>query len=118
MYRVYNRRFFNSFYTSGDKSFAPVDEITAFMTMRYNRRILQNADACRIHLMNGVKLSEAAAQNYRWMLLQPFFSIDDMSMAALSSGQQQLLHDIAQDMPELFAKLDNYFPKNKDVKGK
>ena len=35
----------NSFYTSGDKSFAPVEEITAFMTMRYNRRILQNADA-------------------------------------------------------------------------
>ena len=86
--------------------------------MRYNRRILQNADACRTHLMNGVKLSEAVAQNYRWMLLQPFFSIDDMSMAALSSGQQQLLHDIAQDMPELFAKLDNYFPKNQDVKGK
>ena len=86
--------------------------------MRYNRRILQNADACRIHLMNGVKLSEAAAQNYRWMLLQPFFSIDDMSMAALSSGQQQLLHDIAQDMPELFAKLDDYFPKKQGVKGK
>ena len=108
----------NSFYASGDKSFAPVDEITAFMTMRYNRRILQNADACRTHLMNGVKLNEAVAQNYRWMLLQPFFSIDDMSMAALSSGQQQLLHDIAQDMPELFTKLDDYFPKKQDVKGK
>ena len=108
----------NSFYASGDKSFAPVDEITTFMTMRYNRRILQNADACRKHLMNGVKLNEAVVQNYRWMLLQPFFSIDEMSMAVLSSGQQQLLHDIAQDMPELFEKLDNYIPKKQGVKGK
>ena len=108
----------NSFYTSSDKSFAPVEEITAFMTMRYNRRILQNADACRTHLMNGVKLSKTVAQNYRWMLLQPFFSIDEMSMAALSSSQQQLLHDIAQDMPELFAKLEKYFPKKQGTKDK
>lgn len=108
----------NSFYASGDKSFAPVEEITAFMTMRYNRRILQNADACRTHLMNGVKLNKTVAQNYRWMLLQPFFSIDEMSMAALSSGQQQLLHDIAQDMPELFAKLEKYFPKKQETKDK
>ena len=108
----------NSFYTSGDKSFAPVEEITAFMTMRYNRRILQNADACRTHLMNGVKLNKTVAQNYRWMLLQPFFSIDEMSMATLSSSQQQLLHDIAQDMPELFAKLEKYFPKKQGAKDK
>ncbi len=108
----------NAFYASGDKSFAPVDEITVYMTMRYNRRILQNADACRNHIMNGVKLSPATAQNYRWMLLQPFFTIDEMSMATLSSGQQQLLRDIAQDMPELFAKMEHYFPqkamKNKE----
>lgn len=108
----------NSFYTSSDKSFAPVEEITAFMTMRYNRRILQNADACRTHLMNGVKLNKTVAQNYRWMLLQPFFSIDEMSMATLSSSQQQLLHDIAQDMPELFAKLEKYFPKKQGAKDK
>ena len=108
----------NSFYTSGDKSFAPVEEITAYMTMRYNRRILQNADACRTHLMNGVKLNKTVAQNYRWMLLQPFFSIDEMSMATLSSSQQQLLHDIAQDMPELFAKLEKYFPKKQGAKDK
>lgn len=108
----------NSFYTSSDKSFAPVEEITAFMTMRYNRRILQNADACRTHLMNGAKLNKTVAQNYRWMLLQPFFSIDEMSMAALSSSQQQLLHDIAQDMPELFAKLEKYFPKKQGAKDK
>ena len=108
----------NSFYTSSDKSFAPVEEITAFMTMRYNRRILQNADACRTHLMNGVKLNKTVAQNYRWMLLQPFFSIDEMSMAALSSSQQQLLHDIAQDMPELFAKLEKYFTNKQGAKDK
>ena len=73
----------NSFYTSGDKSFAPVEEITAYMTMRYNRRILQNADACRTHLMNGVKLNKTVAQNYRWMLLQPFFSIKIIDVITL-----------------------------------
>jgi hypothetical protein len=68
--------------------------------------------------MNGVKLNKTVAQNYRWMLLQPFFSIDEMSMAALSSSQQQLLHDIAQDMPELFSKLEKYFPKKQGAKDK
>jgi len=96
----------NTFYGSGNDSFASIDEIATYMTMRYNRRILQNAEVCRDQIMNGLKISPVIARNYRWMLMQPYFTIDELSMAALSSGQQQLMLDIAQDMPELYRKLD------------
>ena len=99
-------RICNTFYGSGDESFASIDEIATYMTMRYNRRILQNAEVCRDQIMNGLKINPVIARNYRWMLMQPYFTIDEISMAALSSGQQQLMRDIAQDMPELYLKLD------------
>ena len=96
----------NTFYGSGNDSFASIDEIATYMTMRYNRRILQNAEVCRDQIMNGLKINPVIARNYRWMLMQPYFTIDELSMAALSTGQQQLMRDIAQDMPELYQKLD------------
>ena len=109
-------RICNTFYTSSDNSFAPIEEITMYMTMRYNRRILQNAEACRDQIMNGLKLNPTIARNYRWMLMQPYFSIDELSIAAMSSGQQQLMRDIAQDMPELYSKLDKFDPQKDDSK--
>lgn len=99
-------RICNTFYGTGKDSFASIDEIATYMTMRYNRRILQNAEVCRDQIMNGLKINPVIARNYRWMLMQPYFTIDEISMAALSSGQQQLMLDIAQDMPELYMKLD------------
>ena len=99
-------RICNTFYGTGKDSFASIDEIATYMTMRYNRRILQNAEVCRDQIMNGLKINPVIARNYRWMLMQPYFTIDEISMAALSSGQQQLMLDIAQDMPELHMKLD------------
>ena len=99
-------RICNTFYGSGKDSFASIDEIATYMTMRYNRRILQNAEVCRDQIMNGLKINPVIARNYRWMLMQPYFTIDELSMAALSTGQQQLMRDIAQDMPELYQKLD------------
>ena len=99
-------RICNTFYGTGKDSFASIDEIATYMTMRYNRRILQNAEVCRDQIMNGLKISPVIARNYRWMLMQPYFTIDELSMAALSTGQQQLMRDIAQDMPELYQKLD------------
>jgi len=107
-------RICNTFYSPKAKSFAPVEEIAMYMTMRYNRRILQNAEACRDQIMNGLKLNKTLARNYRWMLVQPYFSIDEISMAAMTSGQQQLMRDIAQDMPELYSKLDKYDVQGKD----
>ena len=109
-------RICNTFYTSSNNSFAPIEEITMYMTMRYNRRILQNAEACRDQIMNGLKLNPTIARNYRWMLMQPYFSIDELSIAAMSSGQQQLMRDIAQDMPELYSKLDKFDPQKDDSK--
>lgn len=99
-------RICNTFYGTGKDSFASIDEIATYMTMRYNRRILQNAEVCRDQIMNGLKINPVIARNYRWMLMQPYFTIDEISMSALSSGQQQLMLDIAQDMPELYMKLD------------
>lgn len=78
------------------------------MTVRYNSRILQNAEACRNQVMEGVHLTPEQARLYRWMMLQPFFNINGYSLGALSSGQQQLFMDIAEDMPEALGKLARF----------
>jgi len=95
----------SAFYAPDGVSFAPLNEIALYMTVRYNRRILQNADVCRSHIISGAKLSKEKADAYEWMLLQPLFQIDNMSALALSSAQKQQLQDLMQDLPEVLEKL-------------
>jgi len=96
----------DAFYNVKGKSFAPLEEIAVYMTVRYNRRLLQNADACRSHLMGKKHLSPQQAETFSWMLLEPFMHIDGYSLSALSSSQQRQLADIAEDMPEMFDSID------------
>ena len=98
----------NTFYGQEKETFAPFQEIAIYMTVRYNSRILQNAEECRNQVMEGVHLTPEQARLYRWMMLQPFFNINGYSLGALSSGQQQLFMDIAEDMPETLGKLARF----------
>lgn len=44
--------------------------------------------------------------NYRWMLIQPFMTLDSYSSAALTKEQQKVLLNIAEQLPQLLSKLD------------
>lgn len=98
---------FDGLYTSVGKKTDDVNDRTMlYLTMRFNRRIVQNALACKEDVEVGKKLDIKQRANYRWMLIQPFLSIDDYSTAALTGEQRKQLLDIANELPSLLNKLE------------
>lgn len=96
------------------------ERILMYLNMRFNRRILQNADVCRQDIKKKVKLDEVQLANYRWMIIQPFMTIDDKAMATLTEQQVKTLTDMATELPQLLAYLDgkDYEKSSKEVTDK
>lgn len=77
-----------------------------YLTMRFNRRIIQNALACQSDIENNIKLNNAQKANYRWMLIQPFLALDSYSVATLTNDQKKALLDLSSKLPDLLARTD------------
>ena len=84
----------------------PMSKMEIYITMRFNRRIMQNAAACRHDVKVAKKLPANVAANYRWMLLQPLMSIDNDSMAAVTDDEIKQMEELAAELPQLMAYLD------------
>lgn len=82
------------------------DRTMIYMTMRLNRRIVQNADGCAQQIRCKQQLSKYTSSNYRWMLMQPFIAIDQTGMAVVTDGQVAAMKEIARQLPLLLAQLD------------
>ena len=82
------------------------DRTMLYLTMRYNRRIIQNAAACKEDIENGKQLDRIQRANYRYMLIQPFIAIDDYSTSVLTRGQKKELLEMSKYIPSLLTKLD------------
>ena len=80
--------------------------VQSYLTMRFNRRIIQNAEACRDLLAENYKLSEEQLQNFRWMLIQPFITIDDKGFSLLTEEQLDLLQELAKSLPGDLSRAD------------
>lgn len=101
-------RLFERLYSSvGRKSDEVNDRTMLYLTMRFNRRIMQNAIACREDILNNKKLNQQQRVSYRWMLIQPYVSIDEYSTAALTEKQREELMIISKELPTLLNRLDN-----------
>lgn len=86
-------------------------EIVILMTMRNNRRLLQNANACMtdVHKLDFKDNNQATA--YLWMILQPWLSIDGFSYTLLSREEKKSLEKLASEMPQAFSRLESgHFP--------
>lgn len=86
-------------------------EIVILMTMRNNRRLLQNATTCvtDVHKLDFKDSNQATA--YLWMLLQPWLSIDRFSYTLLSQEEKKSLEKLATEMPQAFSQLKSgHFP--------
>lgn len=81
--------------------------VMMYLTMRFNRRIIQNAETCRNDIKTNKTLTPQQAANYRWMLIQPLMTIDNYAMATMNDEQIQKLTTIAKELPELLAYLDD-----------
>ena len=88
------------------------DMVRLFMMMRLNRRLLQNAEACRRDIIQERPLAEQTAMNYRWMLIQPLAAMTVENVTVLTDDQQKQLRMLARELPKLLATLDG---KNTDM---
>lgn len=90
----------------GKKNNDANDKAMLYLTMRFNRRIVQNMVACREDIAKGKKLSNTQRANYRWMLIQSYMGLDSYSIAALTEKQRKTMLNITKELPVLLTKLD------------
>lgn len=104
---------FGRLYSSvGNKSDDVNDRTMLYLTLRFNRRIIENAIACREDILNNRKLDSTQKANYRWMLIQPYMSLDSYSIAALTDDQREDLQEISKELPTLLNRLDGKSEKD------
>lgn len=92
--------------TVGNRTDNVNDRTMLYLTMRFNRRVVQNALACREDIEKNKRLDRVQRANYRWMLIQPFMAIDDYSTTVLTDEQRGELLDMANELPSLLGKLE------------
>lgn len=98
----------NRLYDSvGKKSDEINDRTMLYLTMRFNRRIMQNAIACREDILNNNYLNNEQRVSYRWMLIQPYVSMDEYSTSVLTKKQREELMILSKELPVLLNRLDN-----------
>ena len=95
-------RVFDGLYSSVGAQVDDVNDRTMlYLSMRFNRRIIQNALACKEDILSRRRLGNTQQANYRWMLIQPFMAIDDYSAAVLTEEQREQLLALSDDLPGL-----------------
>lgn len=80
-------------------------ETVIILTMRNNRRLLQNAEACMENLERMRITDKGQAAAYLWMLLQPWVSFDALAYALMDEGQMRTMAELAVRMPEALERL-------------
>ena len=91
---------------SADPENAVNSRIMMYLSMRFNRRIVQNAMAVQRDIEKEVRLTDKQTANYRWMIIQPFLSIDNYAMATITEEQEECLNSIAEKLPRTLSSLD------------
>lgn len=111
-------RLLSSLYeTIGKKSSDEVDDrVMLYLTMRFNRRVVQNMVACKEDILNQKNLTPGQKASYRWMLIQAFTSLDSYGVACLTKQQKKDLLEIANMTPALLNRIDT--KKESDVQVK
>lgn len=74
-------------------------EAVQYLTIRTNRRLLQNAATCMNDMDTGRLKSPEQAQAYLWMMMQPLMGMDGERIALLTPEQKNTLYRLADKMP-------------------
>ncbi|MDO4497406.1 MAG: hypothetical protein Q4B58_06225 [Bacteroidales bacterium] len=72
-----------------------------YMSMRSNRRILQNAEVCIGEFKSRRKMEPALQNAYYWICLQPFITIDPLGMTLLTEAQFEHVCSVADELQRL-----------------
>lgn len=99
----------------GDTPPFSTSEIVILLTMRNNRRLLQNALQCVNDINNRKVKGGDQASAYLWMLLQPWISFDGFALSLMSDAQTGILRTLASETPKCIVRLGNpRFPIDTD----
>ena len=99
----------------GDNPAFTTSEVIILLTMRNNRRLLQNALQCVNDINNRKVKGGDQAAAYLWMLLQPWISFDGLALSLMSEAQIGTLKILATETPKCVVKLGKpQFPIDTD----
>lgn len=99
----------------GDNPAFTTSEVVILLTMRNNRRLLQNALQCVNDINNRKVKGRDQAAAYLWMLLQPWISFDGLALSLMSEAQIGTLKILATETPKCVVKLGKpQFPIDTD----
>lgn len=87
----------------------PAKDAIIYMSMRTGRRLLQNSAVCVKDINNYKMNSSAQANAYLWMIIQPFISIDQLSIITMTDADAETFKYIQEQLPKstAFAKSFN-----------
>ena len=71
-----------------------------YMSMRTVRRLLQNSTACISDINHQQMKSKAQGNAYLWMIIQPFISIDQFSIATLTPQERSQFNYVISQLPK------------------
>ena len=89
----------NNIFLSARKREIPARDAVVYMSMRTVRRLLQNSSVCLSDMGKRPLKSKAQSNAYVWMILQPFISIDQFSIATLTPQGRDDFERIARHLP-------------------
>ncbi len=92
------------------------EELVILLTVRNNRRLLQNALVCLDEIQHNRYIADSNRSTaYLWMLVQPWISFDELSYTLLSGQQTNGLHRLAKETSKAANKLKHSgFPLEMD----
>ena len=76
------------------------EDVMVYMSMRTNRRLLLNAKVCHGLFKKGEVKSASQANAYLWMIIQPFISIDQFSIATLTPQERSQFNYVISQLPK------------------
>ena len=76
------------------------DEISIYMAVRTNRRLIQNADVCLSFIDRGALRTERQAMLTIPMLLNPYADFNQLVLAMRTSGQYDQLLEMSEKIPK------------------
>lgn len=96
-------------FTNAKDGKIPAKDAIIYMSMRTGRRLLQNSAVC-VKDINSYKMNSSAQANaYLWMIIQPFISIDQLSIITMTDADAETFKYIQEQLPKstAFAKSFN-----------
>ena len=83
----------------------PYRDAVIYMTMRTNRRLIQNTAVCLEDIRENKVRTRLLAWGYACMIMQPYISMDGICMSLLSAREKDALWKLAEQTPEALARL-------------